>query len=39
MDIAVTVYEKMRANAKGNFTNSDLFIENGGHITKTERCV
>ena len=39
MDIVVTVYEKMRANAKGNFTNSDLFIENGGHITKKQRDV
>ena len=34
MEIAVTVYEKLRANAKGNFTNPDLFKENGGHITK-----
>ena len=37
MEIAVTVYEKMKANAKGNFTNSDLFKENGGHITKNHR--
>ena len=37
MEIAVTVYEKMKANAKGNFTNSDLFKENGGHITKNQR--
>ena len=37
MEIAVTVYEKMKANAKGNFTNPDLFKENGGHITKTQR--
>jgi len=37
MEIAVTVYEKMKANAKGNFTNPDLFKENGGHITKTHR--
>ena len=37
MEIAVTVYEKMRANAKGNFTNSKLFKENGGHITKHHR--
>ena len=34
MEIAVTVYEKMRANAKGNFTNPNLLKENGGHITK-----
>lgn len=34
MEIAVTVYEKMKANAKGNFTNPKLFKENGGHITK-----
>jgi len=37
MEIVVTVYEKMKANAKGNFTNSDLFKENGGHITKKHR--
>ncbi len=37
MEIAVTVYEKMKANAKGNFTNSELFSENGGHITKQHR--
>jgi hypothetical protein len=37
MEIVVTVYEKMKANAKGNFTNSDLFKENGGHITKSHR--
>ena len=37
MEIAVTVYEKMRANAKGNFTNPKLFKENGGHITKHHR--
>tara|TARA_B110000967_G_scaffold147092_1_gene150592 strand:+ start:1680 stop:2459 length:780 start_codon:yes stop_codon:yes gene_type:complete len=37
MEIAVTVYEKMKANAKGNFTNPDLFSENGGYITKKQR--
>ena len=37
MEIAVTVYEKMRANAKGNFTNPKLFTENGGHINKKQR--
>ena len=37
MDIAVTVYEKMKTNAKGNFTNPNLFQENGGHITKKHR--
>ena len=37
MEIAVTVYEKMRANAKGNFTNYELYKENGGHITKKHR--
>ncbi len=36
MEIAVTVYEKMKANTKGNFTNSELFLENGGHITKQQ---
>ena len=33
MEMTVTVYEKMRANAKGNFTNTQLFQKNGGHIT------
>ena len=37
MEIVVTVYEKMKANSKGNFTNPDLFSENGGHITKKHR--
>lgn len=37
MEIAITVYEKMKANAKGNFTNPNLFVENGGHITKKQR--
>ena len=37
MEIAVTVYEKMRVNAKGNFTNYELYKENGGHITKKHR--
>ena len=37
MDIAITVYEKMRVNSKGNFTNPDFFSENGGHITKKHR--
>ncbi len=37
MDIVVTLYEKMKANAKGNFTNPELFTENGGHITKQHR--
>ena len=37
MEIAITVYEKMKANAKGNFTNPELFSENGGHISKKQR--
>ncbi|MDG1718264.1 MAG: hypothetical protein P8H17_00295 [Flavobacteriales bacterium] len=37
MEIAVTMYEKMKANAKGNFTNPNLFTENGGHISKKQR--
>ena len=37
MEIAVTTYEKMRVNAKGNFTNPKLFAENGGHITRKQR--
>ena len=37
MEIAITVFEKMKENAKGNFTNPELFSENGGHITKQHR--
>jgi len=37
MEIAVTVYEKMKSNSKGNFTNPNLFTENGGHISKKQR--
>lgn len=37
MEITVTVYEKMKSNSKGNFTNPDLFTENGGHISKKHR--
>lgn len=37
MDIVITNYEKMKANAKGNFTNPDCFTENGGHITRKQR--
>ena len=37
LEIAVTVYEKMKENAKGNFTNPELFSENGGHISKQQR--
>lgn len=37
MDIVITVYEKMKTNIKGNFTNPKLFTENGGHITKKQR--
>lgn len=37
MEIAVSMYEKMKANEKGNFTNPKLFFENGGHITKKQR--
>ena len=33
MEIVVTVYETMKATAKRTFTNSDLFLENGGHIS------
>lgn len=39
MEIAVTMFEKMKANAKGNFTNPKLFTENGGHITSKQRKV
>jgi hypothetical protein len=37
MEIVVTVFEKMKSNAKGNFTNPELFAENGGHISKKQR--
>jgi len=37
MEIVVTAYSKMKSNAKGNFTNPELFKENGGHITKFQR--
>lgn len=37
MEIATTVYEKMKSNEKGNFTNPQHFLENGGHITKSHR--
>ena len=37
MEIAVTIYEKMKSNSKGNFTNPELFTENGGHINKKQR--
>jgi len=37
MEIAITIYSKMKANAKGNFTNPSLYKENGGHITKNQR--
>jgi hypothetical protein len=37
MEITVTMFEKMKANTKGNFTNSKLFTENGGHISSKQR--
>ena len=37
MEIVITIYSKMKANAKENFTNPELFKENGGHITKFQR--
>jgi len=37
MEIVATAYSKMKSNAKGNFTNPELFKENGGHITKRQR--
>ena len=39
MEIVVSMYEKMRVNAKGNFTNPKLFAENGAHITKKQRVI
>jgi len=37
MDIVITIFEKMKSNAKGNYTNPNLYKENGGHITKSQR--
>ena len=37
MEIATTIYSKMKSNSKGNFTNPELYKENGGHITKEQR--
>jgi len=37
MEIVITTYEKMKSNAKGNFTNPVFFTENGGHITAKQR--
>tara|TARA_X000000368_G_C23046146_1_gene719228 strand:- start:600 stop:1388 length:789 start_codon:yes stop_codon:yes gene_type:complete len=37
MDVVVTVFEKMKGNVKGDFTNPAFFSENRGHITKKHR--
>jgi hypothetical protein len=37
MEIAVTIYLKMKNNPKGNYTNPKLYKENGGHISKKQR--
>ena len=37
METVITIYEKMRLNKKGNFTNPELFTENGGHISRKQR--
>ncbi len=37
LEMVVTIYEKMKSNANENYTNSELFEENGGHITKKQR--
>ena len=37
MEIAVSMYEKMKANEKGNFTNPKLFLKMGGISQKTKR--
>ena len=33
MDIVVTIYEKMKSDAKKNFNNPELLKQNGGHIS------
>lgn len=35
LDYMVTSYQKLKNNHKGQFTNPDKLIKNGGHITKT----
>ena len=37
MDIVISVYEKMKNDSKGNFTNLNLLEKNGGHISKRQR--
>ena len=36
MDIVISIYEKMKNDSKGNFTNPKLLSRNGGHITKKQ---
>ena len=36
MDIVISIYEKMKNDSKGNFTNPKLLTRNGGHITKKQ---
>ena len=37
MDIVISIYEKMKNDSKGNFTNLNLLEKNGGHISKRQR--
>lgn len=34
LDMAATDYAKLKGNHKGQFTNPEMLIENGGHVTK-----
>lgn len=34
LDTAATDYAKLKGNHKGQFTNPEMLIENGGHVTK-----
>ena len=37
MEITITSYEKLKSNPNNIYTNSILFKENGGHISKKQR--
>lgn len=37
LDAAVTDFFKLKGNHKGQYTNPDAFIENGGHVTTEHR--
>ena len=37
LDTATTDYSKLKNNHKGQYNNSAMFIENGGHVTREHR--